>query len=165
MTAPIPTRTLPRILVLAAVAMASGCDTKTETSPAGSYDALYFASPESAVIRATALLREQDWAMLARYYDLAGTPFTRDELASGSFFFSDRIEGLHHPASLSRYKHPFAPGFRLLRIEPGGTSDVLKMVMMVEIDQGAGMTQRGTSAFLLRRHPQGWQFLPAHVDP
>jgi hypothetical protein len=127
---------------------------------------LFFASPEAAVEIATPLLRANDWPTLARYYDLAGSPVAREELVNGTFFFSERIEGMQHPAGLSRYKHPFAPGFRFLRSEAGPLPETTKVTVQIEIDQGAGApAQRGLSAFLLRRSPRGHQFLPTKIDP
>jgi hypothetical protein len=144
---------------------ASGCTSTNKSSAGAASDALYFASPQQAVEQATRLLKAKDWATLARYYDLEGSRLTRAELAQGTLFYSDRVEGFQHPSGVSKYKHPFAPGFTLARTEPTDRPDTLKAIMVIEIDQGGGTPQRGLSAFLIRKHAEGWQFLPEKVDP
>jgi hypothetical protein len=159
-------------VILVAALVVAGC-ARHEKAPAADGgpgdeisrpDALYFTSPQQAVETAGQLLEKKDWPTLARYYDLAGSPVRREELVNGSFFYSERVTGSQHPAGLSRYKHPFAPGFRFLRTEPTDRQDVTKVSVLIEIEQGGGLTQRGMSAFLLSKHPGGWQILPVHVD-
>jgi hypothetical protein len=151
-------------LVLAAIA-AVGCASADKSAATSAPDALYFSSPQHAVETSTTLLKARDWPTLARYYDLQGSPLTRAELAQGPFFYSDRVEGFQHPSGASKFKHPFAPGFSLMRTEPTQQPDTIKAIMLLEIDQGDGRTQRGMSAFLLRKHAAGWQILPEKVDP
>ncbi len=111
------------------------------------------------------LLRGKQWGTLSRYYDLTGSPLKRDDLAAGAFFYSDRVEGQQHPAGFSKWKHPFAPGFKFSRVEPTDRADVSKVIVMVEIDQGGGPPQRGVWAFLMKKSGRGWQILPEKVDP
>lgn len=161
MKIPLPLRAV--VLVGALLALGfSGC----ATSLTSKERPLYFATPQAAIETATPLLQAKNWARLARYYDLSGSAVAREELANGSFFYSDRVEGLQHPAGLSRYKHPFAPGFRFLRTEAGPQPGTWKVIAQIEIDQGAGLPpQRGLSAFLLRQSEHGYRFLPTKVDP
>jgi hypothetical protein len=125
--------------------------------------ASYFASPQQAVERTTALLKAKDWVALAAYYDLAGSNIDRAELASGAFFYGPRTDGMHHPAGFDRYRHPFPPGFTFERTESTDRDDVVKVVAMVSIDQGGGREQRGIASALLRRSSRGWQWLPDAV--
>lgn len=154
------------LLALLLVAMI-GCagDARGPAASSGGVNGpLYFESPRAAVPGATPLLTAKDWPTLARYYDISGSRVERSSLENGSFFYSERREGMQHPAGFSRYKHPFAPGFKFLRSEPAGEG-TQKVVVQVEIDEGGGLVQRGLSAFLMRRNAGGWQFLPEHVNP
>lgn len=133
------------------------------TSAVGQIDrteSRYFASPEEAVVRITALLRTEDWAMLSRYYDLTGSKVDRREVESGRFFLrTEKPEGAH-PAGFWRYKHPFAPGFKFDRVNTTADSNVIVVVVSVEIDQGGGRKQRGLSEFRMRKSAKGYQILP-----
>lgn len=136
----------------------------TEEKAGGESGALYFDTVEQAVEVATPLLEKKEWGTLARYYDLSDSPVERAELENGTFFYSARVEGFQHPAGFDRYKQPFAPGFKFMRSDETGQKDVVKVTVLVEIDQGGGMTQRGMSEFYMRKHAKGWQFLPGGVD-
>ena len=85
---------------------------------------LYFTSPQDAVPIITDALRSEDWATLARYHDLSGSRWRREELEDGSFFLRAERPESAHPGGSWKYRHPFAPGrMRLPRGElPGGRS-------------------------------------------
>jgi len=88
-------------------------------------------------------------------------------LRKGTFFHSPRTEGAEHPSGVTRYRHPFPPGYRLLNTEPTDREDTIKVILSLEIDQGIGVPQRALAAFLLRRQADegGWQILPQSVEP
>ncbi len=129
-----------------------------DTSP------LYFESPQAAVPVITDLLEAENWPTLARYYDLSGSDVDRAELVSGRFLIRTERPEVAHPAGFWRYKHPFAPGFKFSAVHDTGADGVVQVVVMVEIDQGGGMIQRGLDSFFMRRFAKGYQILPPVED-
>jgi hypothetical protein len=134
-----------------------GCASRSASELAGQR---YFDSPQDAVATTAQLLLEESWETLATYYDLSGTDIDRADLHSGRFFIrTERPEGAH-PAGFWRYREPFAPAFGYVHEEMTDEPDVVKVVVMVEIEQGDGRVQRGLDQFLLRRSSHGYQLLP-----
>ena len=87
-------------------------------------DVNYFSSPEDAVMRVTAFLRQGDFKTLATYYDLSKSEISRPHLESGSFFIQGQPPEVAHPAGFWRYKHPFPLGFEYRGKHPAGDDDV-----------------------------------------
>ena len=143
----------------------TGCatsDTAAESRPDGGQ---HFSSPADAVERITELLEAKDWPTLARYYDLEGSGVNPARLVSGEFFYTEQPPASAHPAGFWRYKHPFAPGFKYLRDDPvAEETDTIVVTVMVEIDQGGGMIQRGLETFMMKKSRSGWQILPGRAD-
>ena len=121
---------------------------------------LYFESPEKAVPVITGLLKKQDWKTLSRYYDLVGSEVKRSDLESGEYFLRREKSVRPDPMGFSKYKHPFAPGFRFDHVEATSDPDVTRVVVSIEIDQGGGLKQRVLASFLLRKSAAGFQILP-----
>lgn len=146
-----------------------GCESPPSTSGKSEPPGVggVFQSPEEAVEIAGGLIREHKWAELAAYYDLSGSDFSAGDLENGTFFHAPRTEGAEHPSGVSRYRHPFPPGYRLLETEPTERDDTVKVIMLLEIDQGIGVPQRSLAAFLMRRQADasGWKILPQSVGP
>ena len=144
---------------------------------ADSDDPAYFETPRQAVEEITAMLVAEDWPALARYYDLEGSGVDRAQLVSGEFFVRTERPEVSHPADFWRIKHPFHPGFHyawsgaevdIANImsapdadTPEGDPGIVKVVLEVEIEQGAGEpVQRGISEFRMRKSERGYQVLP-----
>ena len=124
---------------------------------------LYFDNPKEAVIVTTELLEKRNWSRLARYYDLSGTNIKRNELESGEYFFQSKKQEVNHPGILSRYKRPFAPGFKYdgEYILNGNTTVVRVRIL---INQGT-MLQEGVQAFGLKKSKAGFQIIPGTFSP
>jgi hypothetical protein len=116
--------------------------------------------PEQAVAALRALIEAQDWTKLAQHYDLSGSAFDLVELQSGAFFYRylPPLEG--DAAGLWRYRHPFHPEAKLLEVAATDNPEILKATMMLEIEQGGGISQRMLSAFHMRKVPGGLLVLP-----
>ncbi len=138
----------------------AGCS----SSPATTDGPKYFPSPAEAVERITVMLEEKNWVELAHYYDLSDSPEERATLTSGEFFYTDQEPAMAHPAGFWHYRHPFAPGFPFHSRRDLEAPDVIEVTVMVEIDQGGGMVQRGTERFLMRQTDNGYQVMP-HKAP
>jgi hypothetical protein len=121
---------------------------------------MYFASPVSAVEQITIMLKAKDWAELANYYDLTNSPVDRSKLISGEFFYTNEKPPNAHPAGFWHFKHPFSPDFKYHSYRDLEESNIIEVVVQVEIDQGGGMVQRGLQAFLMRKSIKGFQILP-----
>ena len=80
-------------------------------------DTYYFSSPAEAVPIITELLVKKNFKILAKYYDLSDSEVKISEMESGDFFIRKVRPKFSHPAGFWRYKHPFAPGFKLNSIE------------------------------------------------
>jgi len=119
----------------------------------------YFASPQASVPVITRLLKAKDWQTLASYYDLSGSDVDTQSLKDGSFFLNEKRPQMAHPAGFWRIKQPFAPGyvFQSAKAMEDGQTEV---TVMVEIDEGGGLVQRGYDTFRLVAHPEGYQLLP-----
>ena len=125
---------------------------------------LYFPSPAAAIEPITELLRREDWATLARYYDLGGTSIKRDDLTSGRFFLNQERPPNAHPGLPWKYRHPFTPGFKFSEAVDRAEVFVVTVVMTIDIDQGDGRVQRGTQEFAMRRSNRGYQILPPDLE-
>jgi hypothetical protein len=124
-------------------------------------DADVFSSPQQAVQRIAELQAKQDWRGLARYYDLNGSDVRASALESGEYFGAPA--GRAAPGGLGMaHREPFTPGFKFDHTEPTDRADVMRVVVAMEIDQGAGSPrQRGFDHFLLRKTPTGdYKLLP-----
>ncbi len=119
----------------------------------------YFASPQESVDAITDLLKSEDWPALASYYDLSGSDIDENSLTDGTFFINEERPEAAHPAGFWRYKQPFAPGFTFQSAKMLN-ADQVEVTVMIEIDQGGGMVQRGLDTFRLIAHPEGYQILP-----
>ncbi len=119
----------------------------------------YFTSPQASVDVITDLLKSEDWRTLASYYDLSGTGIDDESLLDSAFFLNEARPEAAHPAGFWRYKQPFAPGYTYLSSKIVN-EDQIEVTVMIEIDEGGGMVQRGLDAFRLTAHPEGYQLLP-----
>jgi hypothetical protein len=129
-------------------------------TPAAAADApLYFASPEDAVTVATELMRREDWATLARYYDLSRSTIPRDALTSGRFFVRTTRPAMAHPGLPWKYRHPFTPGFTFREAKAVTEVGVYVVVVGIDIDEGGGRMRRAFSDFTVRRSGAGYQIL------
>ena len=106
-------------------------------------------------------MKEQKWAELADYYDLAGTNIDRGELVSGRFFVRTDPPQAAHPGGFWKYRQPFPPGFAFDHAEPSSDdSATVNVTVAINIDQGGGAVQRGVQTFQLRKSDKGYQLLP-----
>ena len=121
----------------------------------------FFASPQEAVPSLARMLAAEDWHALARCYDLGASGIERSELESGRYFRRP-MAAPGHPAGVDRWRHPFAPGYRYLSHRLDGNEALVQVG--IEIDQGAGMVQRGLREFRMRKAERGWQVLPDRAD-
>lgn len=121
---------------------------------------LYFESPREAVPALAQLLEDHDWATLACYYDLEGSNVDPERLRSGRYFY-DSSQEVGHPTSRG-WLEPFPPshGYEDHEIE----GEEARVDVGIEIDEGGGMYNRSYDSFRMRRHPAGWQVLPAEDD-
>ena len=123
--------------------------------------AAFFASPEHAVEAARQMIKAQDWAALARYYDLDGSDTDYASLLSGAFFMRTEPPEAAHPGGFWRYKHPFPPSFQYAFATPADAAGIVTVEMSITIEQGAGAPpQIGRQSFRMRHSDQGFQFLP-----
>ena len=90
--------------------------------------------------------------------------FLTGALISGSFFYTDKEPAVAHPAGFWHYKHPFAPAYKFHSFRHLNEPSVIEVTVMVEIDQGYGMIQRGLQTFLMRKTKNGFQIIP-HKAP
>ena len=68
------------------------------------------------------------------------------------------------PAGLAGRWQPFAPGFTYAGAEPGPEPGTVSVIVLRQIDQGGGMTQRALDAFPMRKSARGYQILPRPVS-
>ncbi|MBN2520451.1 MAG: hypothetical protein JXB17_08105 [Bacteroidales bacterium] len=120
---------------------------------------LYFESPEKSIPVITELLINADWETLSRYYNLSNSGIDIKELISGDFFIRDKKPEAAHPAAFWRFKHPFSPGFKYLS-DYEIKENIYKVELVIEIDQGDGMIQKGFQLFYMIKYKQGFQILP-----
>lgn len=117
---------------------------------------LYFSAPEVVVDETTTMLKAKAWKQLARYYDLTGFQVTRAELESGEYFNPTPQGNL--PSFVG--KRPFPLGFKFSSVEKTSTPDVLRINILLEIDQGGGQIQRARDAITVRKSEHGYQLRP-----
>ena len=122
--------------------------------------ARYFRTPQEAVSRINALMKEQNWPVLTSYYDISGTDLDRSELTSGQFFLRTQRPPDAHPGLNWRQRAPFPPGFVFDHVEKTADPKVVTVVVSIEIDEGGGMKQRGLASFVLRKSAKGYQVVP-----
>ena len=121
----------------------------------------YFKSPEESIPVISDLLTNQDFKILATYYDLSSSKLNRTFLESGDFFIRKERPEVAHPAGFWRYKHPFTPGFKFHSMQPTEKESVYLVRMVIEIDQGSEYpSQQGFSEFYMIKSLKGWQILP-----
>src|SRR5687767_11878419 len=120
---------------------------------------LYFSSPADAVAVVTALLRNEDWPTLARYYDLSGSSVSKDALVSGRWFVREERPAMAHPGLPWRFRHPFTPGFTFFGTRAGDRPDITVVMVGIDIDEGGGRVRRGRSEFDLRRSAAGYRLI------
>ena len=121
---------------------------------------LYFSGPEESVKIITQLLRTEDWATLSAYYHIPDQDQQLlDSLLSGDYFIRKERPEAAHPAGFWRYRHPFSPGFSYSWHETI-KEDLIKVHLVIEIDQGQGMIQTGMDSFLLIKFKEGYKLLP-----
>ena len=120
----------------------------------------YFDSTASAVEQIAIMLEGKNWPELAHYYDLTNTSINRETLVSGEFFYTDEEPAAAHPAGFWHYKHPFPPAFKFHSYRQIEEPGLIEVTVMVEIDQGGGMIQRGVQTFLMRKTEKGHQVIP-----
>jgi len=121
---------------------------------------LYLPGPEASVEIISQLLLSEDWTTLSSYYYLDdNNKGLIDSLLSGDYFIRRERPEAAHPGGFWKYKHPFSPGFKYesyVQI----AEDVVKVNLVIEIDQGDGMIQVGRESFLLKHFAQGYKILP-----
>jgi hypothetical protein len=127
---------------------------------AKSQDADTFSSPQQAVQHIAELQAKEDWRGLARYYDLSGSDVSAASLESGEYFRAPAGRAPLGGLGMG-HREPFTPGFKFDHTEPTDRADVIRVVVAIEIDQGAGNPkQRGFDHFLLRNVSGGYKLLP-----
>jgi len=135
-------------------------DKKEETSGRA-----YFSSPQNAVPKIAAMLRQSEFKALARYYDLTDSDISRADLESGDFFIRKERPEFAHPAESWRYKHPFSPGFKYSSMQSSARDNVYVIRVTISIEQGSGApNQEGYSLFYMIKSVHGWQVLPDTVE-
>jgi len=124
----------------------------------------YFSSPAEAIPIITELLKNEDFKVLAQYYDLSNSEIELSELESGDFFIHKDRPEFTHPGGFWRYKHPFAPGFTFSRVEAAAKDAVYVVEVSISIDQGSGSpNQIGLDYFYMVKSKKGWRILPDQV--
>lgn len=108
----------------------------------------YFKTPQSAVLTASNLLQEKDWAKLSQFYEQKDSDVIYESLIDGSYFRTDSQD-----RSLVR---PFAPEYLYLEILRTEHEDVYEVVVG-EIDQSGGPIAH--QFFYLKRYAKGYRIL------
>jgi hypothetical protein len=150
------------VIIGIACIMIAGCQAKEPDSPDGP---LYFSTPKIAVTEISKMSEAKDWPTLARYYDLTDTPEDPAQLTSSEFFYAGDDVKPAHPSGVSKFKHPFAPGFTFDSVRKLDTPGVMEVTVSLEIDQGDGRVQRGIRGFLMRKTDNGYQVLRNKAPP
>lgn len=128
-------------------------------------DAAFFASPKQAVEAIREMQGQEDWASLARYYNLEGSGIDRETLVSGEFFIRTERPEVSHPGGFWRYKHPFAPSFEYAFTTSSTEAGVVIVRVDISIDEGSeSPMQRGWQEFLMRESKNGFQVLPGSAQ-
>lgn len=148
--------------VTAEVSSVTGGETAIETAMETSMDdPAFFETPKSAVQAIKVMLRQEEWASLARYYDLSGSDVDRASLVSGDFFIRAERPEVAHPAGFWRYKHPFPPSFDYRSASPADAVGIVTIQVAITIDQGVGSpAQQGFQEFRMKQSSNGYQVLP-----
>jgi hypothetical protein len=121
---------------------------------------LFFPSPEKSVEIITQLLKSENWSTLSNYYYTIGVNQELiDSIMSGEYFLRREMPEVAHPAGFWKYRHPFPPGFNYSSHEKI-KENLIKVNLIIEIDQGEGLTQVGKASFLLRKFHEGYKILP-----
>jgi hypothetical protein len=125
-------------------------------------DTRYFTSPEDGVEKIRELLNKEDFATLAKYYDLNGSEIARADLVSGAFFINEKRPEVAHPAGFYRHKHPMDPSFGFSSKEKVDDKGVWRIMVEIRIMQGGDNdpVQIGCSFFHMLESKDGWQVLP-----
>lgn len=121
---------------------------------------LYFSSPQESVDVASALLLEENWDKLTKYYFLDDISLElKDSLLNGSYFTRTKRPEAAHPGGYWKYKKPFPPQFKYTNhsLESDAT---VKVNVSIKIDQGTGMVQQGFDSFYLIKSKKGYQLMP-----
>ena len=125
----------------------------------------YFSSPAEAVQIITELLENNNFKILAKYYDLSNSEIKLSELESGDFFIRKERPEIAHPAGFWRYKHPFAPGFTFNSVQATAKDAIYLIEVSISIDQGSDSPKQiGLSYFYMVKSEKGWKVLPDQVD-
>ena len=144
----------------------SAMDDDQKLSEGSAPDAAFFESPKLAVEEIRKMQGEEDWASLARYYDLEGSGIDRQTLVSGEFFIRTERPQLSHPGGFWRYKHPFAPSFKYAFTTSAAEAGVVIVRVDISIEQGSGIpVQHGWQEFSMRESEAGIQILPNDAEP
>ena len=121
---------------------------------------LFFPSPEKSVEIITQLLKSENWSTLSSYYYIIdGNQELIDSLMSGEYFIRREMPEVAHPGGFWKYRHPFPPGFTYSSHEII-KENFIKVILIIEIDQGEGLTQVGKASFLLKKFHEGYKILP-----
>ena len=121
---------------------------------------LFFPSPEKSVEIITQLLKSENWSTLSNYYYTIGVNQELiDSIMSGEYFLRREMPEVAHPAGFWKYRHPFPPGFTYSSHEII-KENFIKVILIIEIDQGEGLTQVGKASFLLKKFHEGYKILP-----
>jgi len=121
---------------------------------------LYFSTPQESVELTAQLLIQEDWGTLLKYYFVENSDKeTIDSLKNGSYFIRNKKPEVVHPAVSWRYKKPFDPNFKYSGHFEEDLARI-KVDVSMEMDQGNGMIQQGTSSFYLIKSQNGYQLIP-----
>jgi len=125
----------------------------------------YFSSPAEAVQIITELLENNNFKILAKYYDLSNSEIKLSDLESGDFFIRKERPEIAHPAGFWRYKHPFAPGFTFNSVQATAKDAIYIVEVSISIDQDSNSPKQiGLSYFYMVKSEKGWKVLPDQVD-
>jgi hypothetical protein len=124
----------------------------------------YFSSPADAIPIITELLKNENFKILAMYYDLSYSEIKLSELESGDFFIRKDRPEIAHPAGFWRYKHPFAPGFKYKSVQATAKDAIYIVEVSISIDQGPDSPEQiGLSYFYMIKSDKGWKISPDQV--
>ena len=120
---------------------------------------LYFSSSQESVKLISQMLINENWEELTRYYFLENTDNeVIDSLKNGNYFIRSKRPEVAHPGRFWKYKKPFPPNFKYSN-HFETTTDTIKVNVGIEIDQGNGMIQQGTTSFYLMKSKKGYQLI------
>ncbi len=143
----------------------TGCIFMTKKDHSISSNAYYFSSPAKAIQTITELLKNENFKILSKYYDLSNSNIDLAELESGDFFIQKQRPEIAHPSGFWRYKHPFAPGYIFKSSRVAGKKTVYVVEVSISIDQGLDSpAQQGLSYFYMLKSNKGWKILPDEVS-